>query len=198
MSQTTAKSSFKLNVKQKNWLVSAHVASGAIWLGTGLCLVIMGVKNVHAPNGDALYAINEIAKFLDDFVIVPTATLSLVTGFFLSWFTNWGFVKHYWVMTKWFLTISAIVFGTFWISPWINAMTSISATERLRALQNPLYMFDNQGMIWGGVAINICLLVVIAISLLKPWGRRLSEKPKKSKDNKLVGSPKSVRIEKTK
>jgi hypothetical protein len=46
-------------------------------LGTGLCLVIMGVKNVDAPNGDALYAINEICKFLDDFVIVPTATLSL-------------------------------------------------------------------------------------------------------------------------
>jgi hypothetical protein len=48
--ETSAKSSFKLNVKQKNWLVSAHVASGAIWLGTGLCLVIMGVKNVDAPN----------------------------------------------------------------------------------------------------------------------------------------------------
>jgi hypothetical protein len=136
ITESTSKSSFKLNVKQKNWLVSAHVASGAIWLGTGLCLVIMGVKNVDAPNGDALYAINEIAKFLDDFLIIPTATLSLVTGFFLSWFTNWGFVKHYWVITKWFLTVSAIVFGTFWIGPWINAMTSISAAERLQALQN--------------------------------------------------------------
>ncbi len=178
--EATAKPSFKLNVKQKNWLVSAHVASGAIWFGTGLCLVIMGVKNVDAPNGDALYAINEICKFLDDFVIVPTATLSLVTGFFLSWFTNWGFVKHYWVMTKWVLTVSAIVFGTFWIGPWLNAMTSISATERLQALHNPLYMFNNQGIIWGGLAINVTLLVVIAVSLLKPWGRRFTDKPKKS------------------
>jgi hypothetical protein len=72
-----------------------------------------------------------------------------------------------------------IVFGTFWIGPWINAMTSISAAERLQALQNPLYMFDNQGIIWGGLAINITLLVIIAVSLLKPWGRR-SDKPKKS------------------
>jgi hypothetical protein len=183
MTQTpeiNAKSSFKLNVKQKNWLVSAHLASGAIWLGTGLCLVIMGVRNAHAPNGDALYAINEICKFLDDFVIVPTATLSLVTGFFLSWFTNWGFVKHYWVITKWVLTVLAITFGTFWIGPWINTMTSISDIERLQALQNPLYMFDNQGIIWGGLAINLTLLVIIAVSLLKPWGRRLAGKPKKS------------------
>jgi hypothetical protein len=76
--------------------------------------------------------------------------------------------------------VSAIVFGTFWIGPWINAMTSISAAERLQALQNPLYIFDNQGIIWGGLSINICLLVIIAVSLLKPWGRRLSDKPKKS------------------
>jgi hypothetical protein len=106
--ETKVKQSFKLNVKQKNWLVSAHVASGAIWLGTGLCLVIMGVKNVNAPNGDALYAINEICKFLDDFVIIPTATLSSLTGLFLCWFTNWGFFKNYWVITKWVLTTAAL------------------------------------------------------------------------------------------
>jgi hypothetical protein len=65
-------------------------------------------------------------------------------------------------------------------SSWINAMTSISAAERLQALQNPLYMFDNQGIIWCGLAINITLLIVIAVSLMKPWGRRLSDKPKKA------------------
>jgi hypothetical protein len=61
-------------------------------------------------------------------------------------------------------------------------MTSISATERLQALQDPLYMFDNQGIIWGGLAINLTLLVIIAVSLLKPWGRRLAGKPKKSEE----------------
>jgi hypothetical protein len=59
-------------------------------------------------------------------------------------------------------------------------MTSTSAAERLQALQNPLYIFDNNGIIWGGLAINITLLVIIAVSLLKPWGRRLSDKPKQS------------------
>jgi hypothetical protein len=178
--ETSAKPSFKLNVKQKNWLVTAHLAFGGIWLGTGLCLVIIGIKNANTINGDALHAINEISKFLDDFVIIPTASLSLLTGFFLSWWTNWGFTKHYWVMAKWVLTVAAIVFGTFWLGPWLNAMTSISATERLQALQNPLYMFDRQGTIWGGLMVTICLLAIVAISLLKPWGRRLSNKPPNS------------------
>ncbi len=60
-------------------------------------------------------------------------------------------------------------------------MTAISATERLQAFQNPLYMFDNYGIIWGGLAITSTMLVIIAVSLLKPWGRRLAGKPKKSK-----------------
>ncbi|MEC4804858.1 MAG: DUF2269 family protein [Jaaginema sp. PMC 1079.18] len=174
MTSTTSKKPFKLNIKQKNWLVAAHVTFAGIWFGTGLCLVVMVLRNAHNPNGDGLYAVNEMAKFLDDFLIIPTATLSLLTGFFLSWLTNWGFVKHYWVMTKWFLTISLIVFGTFWLGPWINAVTSISEAERLQALANPLYVLDNRALIWGGIVQTFCLAIVIAISILKPWGRRLS------------------------
>lgn len=181
MTSTTSsasKKSFKLNVKQKNWLVSAHVAFIAIWFGTGLCLVIMGLKNARTPDANALYAVNEIIKFLDDFVLVPSAILSLFTGFLLSWLTNWGFTKHYWVMTKWFLTISLIVFGTFWLGPWTNAIASISQTERLNALENPLYVLDTQAFIWGGIAQTFCLIIIIAISVLKPWGRRLPKSPK--------------------
>lgn len=169
---------FKLNVKQKNWLISAHVVFASIWFGTALCLVIMGLRNVHATNGDALYAVNKMAKFLDDFVIIPAATLSLLTGFFLSWLTSWGFVKHYWVITKWFLTVSLIVFGTFWLGPWTNAITAISEAERLKALEDPLYVLDAHAVIWGGITQGICLLIIIAISVLKPWGRRASPNPK--------------------
>ncbi|MGB3494857.1 MAG: hypothetical protein WBA57_19160 [Elainellaceae cyanobacterium] len=175
---TASQKAFKLNVKQKNWLISAHVAFASIWFGTALCLVIMGLRNVHATNGDALYAVNEMAKFLDDFVIIPAATLSLLTGFFLSWLTSWGFVKHYWVITKWFLTVSLIVFGTFWLGPWTNAITAISEAERLKALEDPLYVLDAHAVIWGGITQGICLLIIIAISVLKPWGRRSSPSPK--------------------
>lgn len=171
--ETPSKKAFKLDVKQKNWLVSAHVAFVGIWFGTALCLVIMGLKNAHTTDGNALYAVNEMVKFLDDFVIIPTAILSLFTGFLLSWLTNWGFVKHYWVITKWFLTISLIVFGTFWLGPWTNAITAISEAERLKALENPLYVLDTHAVIWGGIIQTIFLLMIIAISVLKPWGRRL-------------------------
>ncbi len=162
----------KLSVKPKNWLLSSHVAFGGIWFGTALCMIVIALSNRNTTNGDELYAINSILKRLDDFVIIPAATLSLLTGGLLSWLTIWGFVKHYWVIVKWIATVTLIVFGTFWLGPWTNAMTAISEVERSQALQNPLYMFDQQAVLIGAIVQTFCILAIIGISVLKPWGRR--------------------------
>jgi hypothetical protein len=163
----------RLSVKSKNWLLSLHVASGGIWLGTALCLVAVAIVKGNTVDGDELYGINSVLKLLDDWVIIPAATLSLVTGGFLCWLTIWGFAKHYWVIVKWIATVLLIVTGTIWLGPWLNAMTAISQSDRLHALQNPLYLFDRQGVIIGGLVQTACVLAIVAISVVKPWGRRL-------------------------
>ncbi|ACK69924.1 conserved hypothetical protein [Gloeothece citriformis PCC 7424] len=165
-------SKYKLTVKQKNWLISAHVASMGIWFGTAICMVAIALYNLNTTNGDQLYAINLVMKLLDDFIIIPAATASLITGALLSWLTTWGFVKYYWVITKWIATISLITFGTFWLGPWLNAVTSLSEDLRLKALENPLYMFNDRGIIIGGIIQTVSLLIIITISFLKPWGKR--------------------------
>ncbi|KYC41533.1 hypothetical protein WA1_15885 [Scytonema hofmannii PCC 7110] len=169
----------KLSVKQKNWLLTFHVAFGGIWFGTALCMVAIGLGTQHTSNGDELYAINSVLKLMDDFVIIPSATLSLITGGLLCWLTIWGFFKHYWVIVKWIATVALIVAGTIWLGSWTNAMTAISEVERLQALQNPLYVFDKRGVLVGGIIQSFCLLVIIGISVLKPWGRRNLKKQEK-------------------
>ncbi len=163
----------KLSVKPKNWLVSLHVASGGLWLGAACSIVATAIVKGATLNGDELYGINSVLKFIDDWVIIPTAMLSLLTGGLLCWLTIWGFTKHYWVIVKWVATVMLITTGTIWLGPWLNAMTAISDAERLQAFQNPLYVIDQQRVIIGGLIQTSCLLAIIAISVLKPWGRRL-------------------------
>ncbi|MBW4458113.1 MAG: hypothetical protein KME55_38945 [Nostoc indistinguendum CM1-VF10] len=162
----------KLNIKQKNWLLFGHVASGSLWFGVALAMVLMTIANLNTSNGDELYAVNAMVKLLDDFVIIPMAITSALTGTLLCWLTVWGFFKFYWVITKWITTTALIVFGTFWLGPWTNSMTAISESERVKALINPLFMFNTQGVIVGGAIQVICLLAIISISIVKPWGRR--------------------------
>jgi hypothetical protein len=174
----------KLSVKQKNWLLSFHVAFGGIWFGTALCMIVIAWNNRNTPNGDELYAINSILKLLDDFVIIPSANLSLLTGGLLCWLTIWGFFKHYWVIAKWIATLTLIIVGTIWLGPWVNAMTAISETERLQALQNSLYMFDLKAVLVGAIIQTSCVLGIIIISVLKPWGRRIVKKEQKKEEQK--------------
>jgi hypothetical protein len=169
----------KLSVKQKNWLLSSHVAFAGIWFGTALCMIVIALGNRNTPNGDELYAINSVLKRLDDFVIIPSAILSLITGGLLCWLTIWGFFKHYWVIVKWVATVILIVFGTFWLGPWTNAMTAMSDAKRLQALHNPLYVFDQKAVVVGAIIQTSCLLAIIGISILKPWGRRSINKQEK-------------------
>jgi hypothetical protein len=169
----------KLSVKQKNWLLASHIAFGGIWFGTALCMIAIALSNRNTPNGDELYAINSVMKLLDDWVIIPSATLSLITGGLLCWLTIWGFFKHYWVIVKWIATVTLIVTGTIWLGPWTNAITAISAAERIQALQNPLYVFDQNGVLVGAIIQTSCVLAIIGISVLKPWGRRNIKKQEK-------------------
>ncbi|MGH2414380.1 MAG: hypothetical protein ACREPR_03090 [Brasilonema sp.] len=162
----------KLSVKQKNWLLTFHVAFGGIWFGTALCMIAIALSNQNTPNGDELYAVNAVMKLLDDLVIIPSAVLSLMTGGLLCWLTIWGFFKHYWVIVKWIVTVTLIVTGTIWLGPWTNAITAISDAQRIQALQNPLYVFDQKAVVVGAIIQTLCVLVIIGISVLKPWGRR--------------------------
>jgi hypothetical protein len=167
----------RLSVKPKNWLLSVHVASGGLWLGTASCLVAVAIVKGGTPNGDELYGINSALKWMDDWVIIPAAIVSLITGGLLSWLTIWGFTKHYWVIVKWIATVMLIVTGTIWLGPWLNAMTAISQADRLHALQNPFYLFDRQGVIIGGLIQTGCVLAIVAISVIKPWGKRPTHAP---------------------
>ncbi|EAZ94271.1 hypothetical protein [Crocosphaera chwakensis] len=176
-------SGIRLTGDQKSWLISLHVISGAIWFGTVLSMVVMVVHNLNTTNGDELYAINSVVKLLDDWVVIPAANITLLTGLLICWFTIWGFFKFYWVITKLVMTVTLITFGTFWLGPWTNAMTAISDSERLQALNNPLFMFDTKALIIGGLIQITTLIFIFIISFLKPWGRRdikAKNKPKTS------------------
>ncbi|WP_414529763.1 hypothetical protein [Nodularia chucula] len=162
----------KLSIKQKNWLLSAHVAFAALWTGTVLSMFLLSLRNRNADNGDALYALNSAINLLDDYIVIPSAIGSVITATFLCWTTNYGFTKFYWVIVKWILTTGLVVFGTFWLFPWGNVAEDISAQSGLQALKNQIYGFDSRGVLIGSLIQVIFLVVIIGISVLKPWGRR--------------------------
>lgn len=163
----------KLSIKQKNWLLSAHISFAALWTGAVMSMFLLSLRNTKSVDADVLNALYSAINLLDDWIVIPSAIGSVVTATFLCWMTNYGFTKFYWVITKWILTTGLVVFGTFWLFPWGNAAEKLSGQEGLQVLSNPIYRFDAQGVLFGTVIQVFTLTVIIGISVLKPWGRRL-------------------------
>jgi len=158
----------KMGARGLRWLKIVHLFFVSMWVGGAISLLIIFFL-ARPSGGDELYAVNMAMKLVDDFVIIPGANGCLLTGLVYGIWTRWGFFRHNWLKVKWAMTVAQIVFGTFWLGPWLNGNAAIAATERLGALQNPVYMHNyTMNAFWGPLQVSL-ILVMVWISVDKPW-----------------------------
>jgi hypothetical protein len=101
--------------------------------------------------------------FIDNYIIIPAAIGSCLTGLIYSHLTQWGYLKYYWIMVKWIFTITFIVIGFFWLIPWLNNMLEVTDSSSYDvAMSVHLAMTVLQ---------TVLLFFVVIISVFKPWGR---------------------------
>ncbi|NQU45101.1 hypothetical protein HQ520_17595 [bacterium] len=162
-----------LPLPAQRWLKFFHLLLGGTWLAAGLMLVIMGYF-FHPTAGPELYGIDRSMKFIDDWIIIPCALGTLLTGLLYSLFTRWGFFKHRWLTIKWVITVGGILFGTFFLGPWLNSLPPLSETGGLDALDDPVYAGNLRlNITWGLLQVG-SLLFALYLSVFKPWGKQRS------------------------
>lgn len=158
----------KIGAGGLRWLKIIHLFFVCMWIGGGISLLII-LFLARPSGGDELYAVNMAMKLVDDFVIIPGANGCLLTGLVYGIWTRWGFFRHNWLKVKWAMTVVQIVFGTFWLGPWLNGNTAIAAAERLGALGNPEYIHNSaMNAFWGPLQVSL-IVVMVWISVKKPW-----------------------------
>jgi uncharacterized membrane protein len=169
----------KLGSKGMKVLKLFHLIAAGLWIGGAVGLTLM-IFYLNSPEIEGqLYGYNLACKFVDDFIVIPGAVGCLLTGFLISLLTNWGFIKHRWVIIKWFLTVACILFGTFFLGPKVNAQPQISLQEGMAALANPDYIANYQGNLKGGVFQLISICFMFWLSVFKPFkGRGKTVSPK--------------------
>lgn len=162
----------KIGLTGKAWLKGFHIFFACMWIGSAAAMLLLGFVRNHISNGNELWAVNMSVKLIDDFIIIPAAMGCLITGILFSCLTNWGFFKYKWIILKYIINITAILFGTFYLGPWVNGMEAISRVEGLAALQNATYLqFAEMNRYFGSLQAFVLVLAAF-ISVFKPWGKR--------------------------
>lgn len=160
----------QLNPTARTWLKGVHVLFTSAWVGAAICMSLLTLGSRPA-NGYELHGILATLKLIDDWVIIPSAIVSLLTGLLISWLTPWGFFKWRWVTVKWVGTLAIILFGSFFLGPWLNGMESIAAADPLTAMQNTIILSNHRAMVYAVGPQLLTLLFMTLISVLKPWKR---------------------------
>ena len=151
-----------------------HYAAAGCWIGSAIVLMVFNINNDAASFEGMLLGINTALNLADIWVLVPGAVGCLITGFAFSLFTPWGFFKHRWLTCKWILTVACILIGAFILGTWEGEMLSMSRTLGNAALSDGAYLaIKTKHLLVCGAQIG-ALLLMIGISVFKPWKRSIT------------------------
>ncbi|MFD9904752.1 DUF2269 domain-containing protein [Streptomyces sp. NPDC059063] len=152
----------KLRRPARRATLAVHVAASAGWLGLTLGLVGLATTALTTDSPAAIEASVRSMKVFTDWLVLPLAFLTLLSGLLLSLGTTWGLARHRWVYTKFWLTLVTIAASTFALRPGVNeAVATVSAGDPLA---------DPSDLIAGPIVSLSAYLFMTVISVLKPWG----------------------------
>lgn len=160
------------------WLKVVHLLCVCCWIGGAISLLLLYFLKRSVTDGGELYGINQSIHHVDmAVVVIPGAFGCLLTGLAYSALSNWGFFKQRWIIIKWIITVSAILFGTFFLGPWETSMMQISGDLGLEALKNADYLYNQRMNLWFGALQCFILILTVWISVFKPWRYSTAKQP---------------------
>lgn len=164
----------KLGSKGMKVLKTVHLITIMMWTVGVITMAIIALLNT--TSGDELYMKFKIIRLVDGCLVIPGATAAVLTGVVYGVWTGWGFFKYYWVTVKWIIGVLIVIVGTFVLSPWLDQNLETADTLREGALTNADFLHNSQLILICGCSFSILLLILIVISVFKPWKRKTKGK----------------------
>jgi hypothetical protein len=149
---------------RKVWL-TLHVGVSAGWLGVALTMTVLAVTAVAADSHSVRHGAYELLRVIDLAGAIPSMFLSIITGLVVSLGTKWGLIRHWWVLTKFVISVSIpLVAGT---------LESALADELALRTVDPAAAPGGTGVALATclAGFTVALWAATILSVVKPWGR---------------------------
>jgi hypothetical protein len=157
-------SSKMLGWRSRKVLLTAHVISAVGWIGAACAYLSLTVAASTSESDDTVRAAF-IAMELVYFALIPLAATALATGVAQALGTNWGLLRHYWIVAKLLLTVVAL-------GVMVNYLGEVSShADHVRHAPGADLPGGaaTHGLKHAGVGVLI-LLLVATLGLYKPRG----------------------------
>lgn len=159
-----------LGSRALRWLKCFHLLAVSCWVGGAVALTVLACHRQFMDDAAALYGLNVASCVVDmQVVVLPGAYGCLITGLIYGLFTRFGFFRHGWLILKWIITVTAILFGMLYLGPWEEALRDLSLELGPDVFTNSEYLrvFSLHSR-WGQIQAFV-LVLTIFLSVFKPW-----------------------------
>lgn len=160
------------------------MAASAGWLGLTLGLLALAVAAATTGSAATVEASVRAMKLFADWLLLPVAFLTLLSGLVLSLGTHWGLARHRWVYTKFWLTLATTTATVFALRPGVNAAVAAVAAGR------PLP--DTGDVLYGPIVSLSAYVFMTVVSVLKPWGLTRRGRRLRASARRPVGGPREA------
>ncbi len=172
----------------EKWLKSFHVTFAAGCIGCLLSMIVLVVLKNNLSSTQNLFHIDLSIYHLVNTVLNYSFYGLIITAFIYSLFTHWGFLKYYWIILKWSGAIAAFVIAWFWLGPVVNGSVALSdAGLQFTTAAGEYARYSEKSRIIIYLQSVIFILLVF-ISVLKPWGLRKTGVNKRRKLSVIIFS----------
>lgn len=149
--------------------LTAHIALSVAWIGAAAAFLVLAVAGLTTQNEFIVRGAYLSMDLICRYSIVPLSLAALGTGLIQSLGTQWGLIRHYWVLTKFLLTTLAVVILQMHQFAAIKAGKMVLEAPVGTLPQVELRELGFDLLRASGLGIVVLLLVLI-LSVYKPWG----------------------------
>jgi len=146
--------------------LTAHITFSVGWLGAIVAYLALAIGGLTVHDTQMVRAAYLSMELIGWYVIVPFSLAALLTGLVEALGTQWGLLRHYWILVKFLLTTGGIIVLLRHMQA-VNRMSGLAAETPLssadfRALRIQLVVHAAGGL--------LVLLAATTLSVYKPWG----------------------------
>jgi len=143
-------------------LLIVHISVSVGWMGAAAAYVALNVPALAGADEQSMRAAYLMMPIVADYVLVPLAVATVVTGVALALGTRWGLLQHYWVAVSLGVTLVAAAVLVLHL-PAVDDMAAVAADpgKDVSALGGDLLHSI------GGLAV---LTVPLVLNVVKPRG----------------------------
>jgi len=135
------------------WL---HILTSAGWMTQAMTLCVLLAVGLAADSLTVRDAATSMALAIDGRLLGPMADASAFTGIMLAAATPWGFLRNWWVLAKFVISLVQLYLGIFVLSPALNH--SVTAGPTLP-------------QVIGAALMASAIAFQGWLSVAKPWGK---------------------------